>query len=432
MLRDASLPPVTARRSSAPVEVAPPAVEAAPPEVAPPEVATPAPADWTRVAVGVGVATLFLFLAVGAVLPVLPGYVRGPLGASDVAVGIVVGGYAITALLTRPLAGRLADRRGRRLVFTGGAVIMGLAGALYALPLGVAGLVVARLVLGVGEGLAVTAGNAWVIDVAPPERRAQIIGFFGLGIWGGLAAGPVLGEALRAVGGYGAVWALTALLPLASAAVAVRLADRYVPQPARGPRPLLPRPVVLPGMAIGLASVGYAAMAGFVVLHLADAGVGSGALVLVAFSASVVAVRLVAGRVPDSFGARSSALLAGSAEAVGLALLASAGSLPVALAGALVMGAGFSLLYPALALLVLDGVDSGSRAGALGAFSAFFDLGVGLGAPLVGAVAATAGYAAAFWVAAGLAAAGSLVVLRASSARAVSAVRGREAPVHGD
>ena len=53
-------------------------------------------------------------LAVGAVLPVLPRYVHGPLDGGNIAVGIVVGSYAVTGLLLRPFAGRFADRRGRR------------------------------------------------------------------------------------------------------------------------------------------------------------------------------------------------------------------------------------------------------------------------------------------------------------------------------
>ena len=47
-------------------------------------------------------------------LPVLPRYVHGPLDSGDVAVGVVIGAYAITGLLLRPFAGRLADRRGRK------------------------------------------------------------------------------------------------------------------------------------------------------------------------------------------------------------------------------------------------------------------------------------------------------------------------------
>jgi predicted MFS family arabinose efflux permease len=88
-------------------------------------------------------------------------------------------------------------------------------------------------------------------------------------------------------------------------------------------------------------------------------------------------------------------------------------------AGAIVMGAGFSVLYPSLALLVVNRVSAAERGAALGAFTAFFDTGVGLGAPLAGAIAASAGYAAAFWVAAAGAALGGLfTVATAAHARA--------------
>src|SRR3712207_2183255 len=63
---------------------------------------------------GIFATTLLALLSVGAVLPVLPRYVRGPLGEGDLAVGIVIGAYAVTGLIGRPFAGRLADTRGRR------------------------------------------------------------------------------------------------------------------------------------------------------------------------------------------------------------------------------------------------------------------------------------------------------------------------------
>ena len=72
---------------------------------------------------GVFAATLLCFLAVGAVLPVLPRYVTGPLGAGDLAVGIVTGAFAFTAVIGRPIGGRIADRRGRRLVVVTGLLL---------------------------------------------------------------------------------------------------------------------------------------------------------------------------------------------------------------------------------------------------------------------------------------------------------------------
>ena len=62
---------------------------------------------------GIFVVTLLGLISVGATLPVLPRYVKGPLDGGDLEVGIVTGAFAITGLACRPLAGHFADRRGR-------------------------------------------------------------------------------------------------------------------------------------------------------------------------------------------------------------------------------------------------------------------------------------------------------------------------------
>ena len=52
---------------------------------------------------GVFAVTFCGLLAVGAVLPVLPRYVHGPLGAGNIAVGIVIGSYAVTGPAAAPV-----------------------------------------------------------------------------------------------------------------------------------------------------------------------------------------------------------------------------------------------------------------------------------------------------------------------------------------
>src|SRR5205823_3115822 len=97
--------------------------------------------------------------------------------------------------------------------------------------------------------------------------------------------------------------------------------------------------------------------------------------------------------------------------------IAVAGSLPVALVGAIIVGVGFSMLFPALALMVVGDVGEDRRGTALGAFTAFFDIGVGLGGPLAGAIAAIAGYSAVFVVAACAAAGTAVLAATANTAR---------------
>ncbi len=81
-------------------------------------------------------------------------------------------------------------------------------------------------------------------------------------------------------------------------------------------------------------------------------------------------------------------------------VIAAAHSLQLALLGALIVGVGFSMLFPSLALMVVGDVDDERRGSALGAFTAFFDIGVGLGGPIAGATAALAGYSAVFYLSA--------------------------------
>lgn len=360
---------------------------------------------------GIFAVTFCGLVGVGSVLPVLPRYIHGPLDSGDVAVGVVIGAYAITGLLLRPVAGRLADTRGRKPTVLAGAVLVALSGLLYLPSLGLAGLIVARLILGAGEGAVYTAGSAWIVDLAPDERRGRVLGLYGLAVWGGLSVGPLLGELLLDLGGYTAVWLFAAGMPVLGALIALGARDPFVPVKHAEPHPLIAPEAVGPGFAIALASLGYAALATFIVLHLEARGIDHGATIFAAFAAMLVLTRLVFGHLPDRVGAAPVAIVATLGEAVGLALIAVAHSLPLALAGGLVMGASFSLLNPALMLIALGRVAPQARGAAMGTYTAFFDAGVGLGAPLAGLVAALAGYEAAFFFAAAVCVAAALMVL---------------------
>lgn len=357
-------------------------------------------------AAGVFTVTTLGFLATGATLPVLPQYVRGPIGGSNLDVGLVTGAFAVAAVISRPSAGRLADARGPRLAMLIGTATMVLSGALLFVPAGLAGLLLARLALGVGEGFLFTAASAWIVALAPEQRRGQIIGLFGLSVWGGLTVGTVLGQTLRSVVGFDAVWAAATISPLLALALATRLRDSVRVQDPGVGAPI--RAIALPGFALALGNVGYAAFISFIVL---DVGSHGGA-VITAYAATVVLSRLVLGRLPDRVGPRLCAIGSATAEAVGLAVIALAPSWWVAALGAVFMAAGFSLLYPALAMIVLDRVGDDRRGSAMGLFTAFFDAGMGLGAPLAGVVVSLADYEAAFWASSGLAVFAAVLLAR--------------------
>lgn len=343
-----------------------------------------------------------------AAIPVLPPFVRENYGASNFMVGLTVMATALTALLVRPVSGYLADRHGHRLVMQAGALIVAIGGLLYFLPIGLAGLIGVRLLLGVGEASLFTAGAVWTVSLAPHNRRGQLIGLYGVSMWGGISVGTFLGAVLKPFG-YGAVWGFSAGAALVGLAL-ITAVPAQAGEPGGG-RGLLLRPALVPGVALGLAAAGYAGLATFVLLHLEARGIGSGAIVLSGFSAVYAGTRLFIGHLPDQLGPRRVAAWSGIGEAVGLLIIAVAPNLAVAIVGSVVMGVGFSLLHPSLALMVMNATEKSKQGAAIGAYTSFWDLGLAVWGPLIGAVAGGLGYPAVFFVGAVCAAAATVVAL---------------------
>jgi MFS family permease len=341
------------------------------------------------------------YVGLTAVIPVLPAFVRQRYAAADLAVGLVVTVTALTALVTRPLAGALADRYGYRRIMQAGALIVAAGGLLYFLPAGLPGLVGVRLLLGIGEASLFTAGAAWTVSLAPHNRRGQLIGLYGVSMWGGISAGTFAGAVLLHYG-YGAVWGFSAAVPFVGLVLISVIpapegtGQRAAPPPGGLGQRLLLRPALVPGLGLALAAAGYAGLASFVVLYLRARGIGSGVAVLATFSAVYAGTRLFIGHLPDRLGPRRVAAWSGLGEAAGLLIIAVAPDLPVAVAGSVIMGAGFSLLHPSLALVVMNRTDRSRQGAAIGAYTSFWDLGLAVFGPLTGAVAAGFGYAAVF------------------------------------
>jgi MFS family permease len=346
---------------------------------------------------------LTVFLPLGALLPVLPLYLRHELGASDVVVGALVVGFGFVAVLCRPLAGSLTDRIGRRRVAVAGTLLCALSGTFYFVP-GILGTATARFVLGIGEAFATSATMAWAIDVAPSERRGRTLSMFGLAIWIGLSIGPLIGIALNTIG-YEAVWAFAALMPLAGALLARVLpgGDLVVQrEPMRALRRLVPPGVATPGVAGLLVSTGAGVIEAFVVLQVAERGLGGdnpaavGGLVYATFAVAAVLTRVLGGGLVDRFGGVRTAAVACVVEAIGLALVAAAWNETIVFAGAAFVGASLALLFPALAMTAVDAAPRSTRGAAAASFTAFFDSGFAAGGVVGGFIASQGSYSDAF------------------------------------
>lgn len=144
-----------------------------------------------------------------AVIPIL-GQLAREFSLSKADVGVLLGAYPIAMVVAVYPAARAASRWGDRPCILGGLVAMALGCLGFALATDWTGLLVARLVQGVGGTLSWTGGLVWLGESAPSRGRAKILGTaLGMGILGS-QFGPVVGALASAVG-RGAAFALGVL-----------------------------------------------------------------------------------------------------------------------------------------------------------------------------------------------------------------------------
>jgi MFS family permease len=335
-------------------------------------------------------------LAFGAMIPLLPVYLRDQLHSSPFLIGFVIGLSSAFAVLGRLFAGSTTDARGRRFTFAVGISLCGCAGILYLPIFGLIGVTLGRVLHGVGEAFFMTAAVTWIVDLAPSQQRAQALGYFASGVWGGLSVGPLVGQMFGA-------WQPAAIFVTASSLVVLavistaeeeKLHHQIRPQIKMN----IPRPVVVPGLVLGFASISYAAMAGFLVLLMRDRGPG-GKYAFAAFALCVLFTRTLLGSLPDRMGPRKTLFIGLSMLISGLLLIASTRNPMIGTLASALVGLGYSFPWPSLAVVVVRSVASSERASALGALNAFFDLFVSLGALAAGALAGRFGYTSVFWLA---------------------------------
>ncbi|HEY0781978.1 MAG TPA: MFS transporter [Thermoanaerobaculia bacterium] len=162
-------------------------------------------------------AILLDLVGFGMLLPLLPFYAE-QFHVSAAAIGLMFSSYSLAQLFCAPLLGRLSDRFGRRPL-----MLASIAGSVAAYLLfwqagSFAVLVLARTLSGVAAsnyGIA----QAYVADITPPAERSRKLGLVGAAFGLGFVLGPLLGLAVRSLGGGAAA------VPVAAAALsAINLA----------------------------------------------------------------------------------------------------------------------------------------------------------------------------------------------------------------
>ncbi|MBD8733028.1 MFS transporter [Pseudomonas sp. CFBP 13710] len=372
------------------------------------------PITVTLQVVSIVLFTFIGYLSIGIPLAVLPGFVHSDLGYGAVIAGLVISVQYLATLLSRPQASKIIDNLGSKKAVIYGLVGCGisglfmlLAGWLQSWPaLSLTSLLAGRILLGSAESLVGSGSIGWGIGRVGAANTAKVISWNGIASYGALAIGAPLGVLMVKHLG---LWSMGASI-IVLAGVGIALAWNKLPAPVVAGERLpflhvLGR--VLPhGTGLALGGIGFGTIATFITLYYASNAWDNAALCLSLFGASFILARLLFGNLINRIGGFRVAIVCLSVETLGLLLLWLAPSQELAMAGAALTGFGFSLVFPALGVEAVNLVPASSRGAAVGAYSLFIDMSLGITGPVAGAIAAGYGFSAIFLFAAVAACAG--------------------------
>jgi MFS family permease len=368
------------------------------------------------------------YFTIGLQLAVVPGFVHLQLGYNAVLAGLAISAQYVATLVSRPIAGRMSDSVGAKHTVRSGLLVCAASGLFFLLsawlkdyPLAsFAVLIMSRLILGFGESWIATGATIWGIGRVGAVYTAQVISWSGIASFGALAVGAPFGVWIENNFGLGAIGVVSVAVTLAAFLWASGIrAIRIERGKNLGFGQVLGR--VFPyGLSLALGGIGFGTIASFITLFYANRHWQNAGLSLSLFGIFFVAARLLFADTINKWGGYRVAIVSLVFECSGLILLWLASAPAMAHAGAGLAGFGFSLVFPALGVEAVRNVPTHDRGTALGVYTAFVDLSLGISGPIAGVIVFALGYPPIFLFAAVAAGCSMALLLRLYRKRAES------------
>ena len=394
------------------------------------------------------VSGLVFWTSMASTLPTLPLYVQS-VGGTQQQIGLVMGAFAIGLLASRRTLGSWADRRSRKQVLFVGTVVCTIAPLGYLSIESIPLLLMLRAFHGISIAAFTTAYSALVADIAPPQRRGEVIGYMSLVTPVGVAIGPVLGGFIQGNFGYGPLFVMTSVLGAFSCLGATQIWEpERTPSPVKPPTSQpsspqgrsqraiesifigvilglcqrfltdsslwislfaglqggivyafirqiasTPRTIRIPSVVMLIGGTIFGAISTFMPLFVkaSDIDLNPGLFYATAAMASF-SIRLFTGRASDRIGRGLFISIALICYAISMLLLANAHSPQTFLIAGCVEGMAAGTLIPVMVALMSDRADAEERGRVFSLAIGGFDLGIAIAGPILGTVSESLGY----------------------------------------
>lgn len=344
-------------------------------------------------------------------VPTLPFYLVDTFGLEPDIVGLVLSCYVVAVLCIRPFAGFIADVFPRKRVYVISYTLFALAfvGYLFSFP-DIIMFIILRVVHGFAFGALNTTGNTLVIDIMPSSRRGEGLGYFGVTNNLAMAFGPMTGLFIIESGNYTLLFLAALLAACVGLLFAVLVKVKWRQPSERAEKVFsIDRFILLAGIPASVAffmlAIPYGMTSSYIAIYASEVGITGGVgLFFTVQGAGLIVSRLLSGkRVDKGYITQtiSRGIVIALAGVIGEALLAWVCGVSLGVGyvlyflSAFLIGYGFGTIFPAFNTLFINMAPNSRRATANATYLTGWDVGIGAGMLLGGALSVN-GYSGSF------------------------------------
>ncbi|ADR21660.1 MFS transporter [Marivirga tractuosa] len=332
----------------------------------------------------------FLFFAsFNMIIPMLPDYLTS-LGGGEYK-GLIIALFTITAGLSRPFSGKLADKIGRLPVMIFGAVVCFVAGLAYPFVSGVIAFFALRLLHGFSTGFTPTGNAAYVADIVPVNRRGEAMGIIGVAISIGTATGNAVGGYIGSAFPIDYVFYASAATALMSIIILAGMNETLADKVQFNfsllklkKNEIIEKRVLVPAIYMALSVFSFGIVLTIMPDYSAHLGISNKGLFFAVFVLASLGVRIIAGKISDKIGRVKVLKVSSFLLAVAMVLIALSNSLISLMGAAIVFGFSMGMNSPTVFAWAIDLADNNKRGKALATLYIFLELGIGMGAFISG------------------------------------------------
>jgi MFS family permease len=337
------------------------------------------------------ISSLLFFASFNMIIPELPGYLESLGGAQYK--GLIISLFTITAMISRPFSGKLADTIGRIPVIIFGSIVCFICGLLYPVLAFVSGILYLRLVHGFSTGFTPTGQTAYLADILPVERRGEGMGILGTASMLGMAGGAALGGIIGTFGGLNAVFYCSAAFALTSSLILLGLKETLTDKKKLQLRYLKvdmndifePR-VLVPSVVMVLSAYAFGAVVTLLPDYSEVVGIKNKGLLFTYFTVASFSVRFIGGKLSDVLGRKSVLIVSVTALTVSMVAMAIATSKIMLIGAIVIYGFAQGITSPTLLAWATDLSDPVRKGRGVSTLYIFMELGIGLGAFVSGEI----------------------------------------------